>query len=176
MGVLGVALAGLGIRFKSFYQPPRSRFEHRIAVKARQSYGAELLPPNVGATRAALRLLSEEHGVLGIYGDEERQGYVHAPLFGRRPAPRANLVTAVRLAMASGAALVPCYVDRLEGARFNAVFMPPVDLLPGKAALDENIQRLDRAITAPILARLDQWYSLMDYYRPERFRRIESDA
>ena len=167
--ILGVTLAGLGIRFTSFYQPPRSRFEHRIAVKARQSYGAELLPPGIGTTRAALRLLSEQHGVLGIYGDEERQGYVHAPLFGRQPAPRANLVTAVRLAMASGAALVPCYVERLEGARFHATFMPPVELLPGRAGLDENIQRLDRAITEPILAHLEQWYSLLDFYRPDRF-------
>ena len=71
--------------------------------------------------------------------------------------------------MASDAALIPCYVDRLGGARFRAVYMEPVELLPGKDALDENIQRLDRAITAPIMARLDQWYSLMDYYRPERF-------
>ena len=171
--ILGVALAGLGIRFTSFYQPPRSRFEHRIAVSARQSYGAELLPPGVGATRAALRLLSEQRGVLGIYGDEERRGYVNAPLFGRKPAPRANLVVAVRLAMASGAALVPCYVERLDGARFRATFLPPVELMPAGndrlGALDENILRLDRAITAPILAHLDQWYSLLDYYRPERF-------
>ena len=167
--ILGVALAGLGVRFASFYQPPRSRFEHRIAVKARLRYGAELLPPNVGATRAALRLLTERKGVLGIYGDEERAGYVNAPLFGRKPAPRANLVTAVRLAMASDAALIPCYVERLAGARFRATFMSPVELEPGRQGLDENIRRLDAAITAPILAHLDQWFSLMDYWRPERF-------
>jgi lauroyl/myristoyl acyltransferase len=167
--ILGVALAGMGIPFTSFYQPPVSRFEHKIAVQARQSYGARLFPPDLAGTRAALRLLTEERGVLGIYGDEERRGYVFAPLFGRKPAPHANLVAAVRLAMASDAALIPCYVERLEGTRFRAVYMAPVELLPGKESLDENIQRLDRAITAPILAHLDQWYSLMDYYRPERF-------
>ena len=167
--ILGVALAGMGIEFTSFYQPPRSRFEHKIAVQARQSYGARLFPPDLAGTRAALRLLTEERGVLGIYGDEERRGYVYAPLFGRQPAPHANLVAAVRLAMAADAALIPCYVERLDGARFRAVYMEPVELLPGKAALDENIHRLDRAITAPIMAHLDNWYSLMDYYRPERF-------
>ncbi len=119
---LGVALAGMGIEFTSFYQPPVSRFDHRIAVKARQSYGARLFPPDLAGTRAALRLLTEERGVLGIYGDEERRGYVFAPLFGRQPAPHANLVIAVRLAMASNAALIPCYVERLAGARFRDRF------------------------------------------------------
>lgn len=167
--VLGVVLAGLDIKFASFYQPPNSRFERRIAVKARQRYGARLFPPDIPGTRAALRLLTEEKGVLGIYVDEERRGYVCAPLFGRKPLPQANLGIAVRLAMAADAALIPCYVERLGGAHFRATYMKPVELLPGKDALDENIQRLDRAITDPILAHLDQWYSLLDYYRPERF-------
>lgn len=167
--ILGTALAGMKIPFVSFYAPPLSRFEHRIVVKARASYGARLFPPDLAGTRAALRLLTEERGVLGIYGDEERRGYVYAPLFGRKPRPHANIVAAVRLAMAADAALIPCYVERLGGARFRAVYMEPVDLLRGKAALDENVLRLDRAITAPIMANLDNWYSLMDYHRPEMF-------
>ncbi|HEX3884560.1 MAG TPA: hypothetical protein VHW66_18035 [Stellaceae bacterium] len=167
--ILGVALAGMGIEFTSFYAPPSSRFDHRIVVKARQSYGGQLFPPDLAGTRAGLRLLTEERGVVMIFADEERRGYVYGPLFGRQPAPHANLVTAVRLAMASDAALIPCYIERLEGARFRATYSEPVELLPGKSALDENIQRLDRAIAGPILAHLDQWYSLFDYYRPERF-------
>ena len=171
--VLGVVLVALGFDFKSFYKVPKSRFEERIVLGARGRYGVKLLQPGVGPTREALRLLVEERGILGIYVDEDRGGYVNAPLFGRQPAMRSNLVVAVRLAMASGAALIPSYVERVQGARFRTVFMPPVELVEAggdrAVALEENIRRLDRAITPPILARLDQWYQLLEYYRPERF-------
>lgn len=167
--MIGVALVGMNIPFTAYYQVPASRFDHRIAVRERHRYGARVLPATVAGTRAGLRVLTEERGVLMIYCDEERRGYVYGPLFGRKPAPHANIVTAVRFAMAADAALIPCYVERLDGARFRVVCMEPVDLLPGRDALDENVQRLDRAITAPILARLGEWYPLLDYYRPGRF-------
>jgi KDO2-lipid IV(A) lauroyltransferase len=167
--LIGAALVGLGIRFITYYQVPASRFDHRIVVRERYRYGGGLLPATIAGTRAGLRLLTEERSLVAIYCDEERRGYVYGPLFGRKPAPHANIVTAVRLAMAADAALIPCYVVRLEGARFRLVCMEPVELIPGKEALDENVQRLDRAITPPVLAHLDQWYPLLDYYRPERF-------
>src|SRR5207302_5934288 len=63
--VIGPSLIGLGIRGpKAFYQPPRSRFEHKIALAARARYGVIVLRPGVAAARAARRLLVEERGVL----------------------------------------------------------------------------------------------------------------
>lgn len=167
---IGPTLSGLGLRYQFIYQPPRSRFVHRIAIAARRRYGAELLSPGVGAARAARRRLVEERGVLLIFADDERRGHVNAPLFGRPVRRRANLPIIARLAAASGAAVIPCYVERLRGARFRTVFLPPVALAPDAAdpaALAENILRLDRAITPPVLARLDQWYMLVDYVHGE---------
>jgi len=167
--VIGPTLAGLGLRFNFIYQPPRSRFEHRIAVAARRRYGAVLLRPGVAAARRALRGLAEERGVLLIFADDERKGYVHAPLFGRAPAQRANLPTIVRLAWASGAAVIPAFAERQPGPHFRVVFLPPVELAPRDpdegAALLDNVHRLDRAITPPVLALLDQWYMLLDFHR-----------
>jgi KDO2-lipid IV(A) lauroyltransferase len=167
--VIAPSLTAFGLRFRFIYQPPRSRFEHRIAVAARQRCGAILLRPGVAAARAAHRLLVEEKGVLLIYADDERKGYVNAPLFGRPVAARANLVNIVRLAWASGAAVIPAYAERLAGARFRLNFVAPVELTPpganAAAALLENVERLDRVITPPVLAHLDQWYMLADYYR-----------
>ncbi len=166
--VIGPTLVGLGLRFKFIYQPPRSRFEHHIAVRARQRYGADLLRPGVAAARAAYRLLVAERGVLLIYADDERRGYVNAPLFGRPVGPRANLTTIARLALASGAAVIPTYAERLGGARFRVTFLPPVELIDqGDPALTlaENVRRLDRVITPSVLARLEQWYMLVDFYR-----------
>jgi KDO2-lipid IV(A) lauroyltransferase len=167
--VIGPALIGLGLKgFKFIYQPPRSRFEHKIAVAARERYGAIMLRPGVKAARIAHRLLVEERGVLLIFADDERQGRVNAPLFGRPVAPRANLPTIVRLASASGAAVIPAYAER-DGARHRVTFLPPAELLPeggdAAAALTVNVQRLDDVVTPLVRARLDQWYMLFEYRR-----------
>jgi Kdo2-lipid IVA lauroyltransferase/acyltransferase len=164
---IGPTIVGLGLRgARGFYQAPRSRFEHKLVVAARERYGAIMLPAGIGGTRAALRHLAEERGVLLIYADEERRGRVSAPLFGRTLPPRANIKSLIRLAWASGAAVVPAYAERLQGARFRVTYLPPLDLVPAgeapDAALAENIGRIDRLITPLVLARLDQWYMLLE--------------
>jgi KDO2-lipid IV(A) lauroyltransferase len=158
-----------GVKGAGFYQPPRSRFEHMILRKARQRYGGTMYPPGVAGARMAYRLLVEERGVLLVYADDEHRGHVSAPLFGRPLAPRANLPAIVRLAWASGAEVIPAFAERLDGARFRVTYLPAVELAaPGDdpaATLRDNIGRLDQVITPLVLAHLDQWYMLFDYYR-----------
>jgi len=166
--VIGPTMIGLGIRgARGFYQPLPNRFAHRLLVLSRRRYGAILLRPGIAATRAAYRHLVEDRGVFLIYADEERDGNVAAPLLGRPLPARSNIVTAVRLAWASGAQIVPAYVERLGGARFRTNFLPPVELVTEGApgALLENVQRLDRTITPIVLGRLDQWYMLTQHRR-----------
>jgi len=166
--VIGPTLIGLGVRgFKVIYQPPPSRFVERGLVLARRRYGAILLRPGVGAARTALRHLADDRGVLLIYTDEERDGYICAPLFGRPYRARSNLVTTVRLSWASGAVIIPAFVERLGGARFRTTFLSPLELPAERteAALTESVRRLDAAVTAMILPRLDQWYMLTQHRR-----------
>ena len=154
-----------GVKGAGFYQPRRSRFEHWLVVAARRRYGGTMFRPGIAGARLARRLL-DERGVLLVYADEERRGYVVAPLFGRPVPAHANLLDIVRLAWASGAAVIPAYVERLDGARFRTTFLPPVELVPrGKqsnVALLENVHRLDRVITPIVLANLEHWYMLVE--------------
>jgi KDO2-lipid IV(A) lauroyltransferase len=165
--VIGPTLIGLGLSgFRFIYQPPPSRFDHKIVVGARTRYGAIMLFPGVAAARAAHRLLVAERGVLLIYVDEEHRGQVNAPLLGRQIPARSNLANVVRYAWTSGAAIIPAYVERIEGARFRTIFLPPVGLAPEgedrSAALVENVHRVDRIITPIVLGHLDQWYMLFE--------------
>lgn len=152
-----------------FYMPPRNRFEHAIVVAARHRFGAIMFPPGVAGARMAHRHLVETRGMLLVYADDERKGHVSAPLFGRPLRARANIPNIIRLAWASGAAVIPAYAERLEGARFRVTYLPAVDLVPAgndpAAALRDNVERLDRVITPLVLAHLDQWYMLFDYCR-----------
>jgi Kdo2-lipid IVA lauroyltransferase/acyltransferase len=168
--VIGPTIVALGFRgSKGFYQPPRNRFEHRIAVAARKRYGAIMLRQGIAGARGARRHLVDERGILLVYVDEERSGCVQAPTFGRPIPERANLLNVVRLAWASEAVVIPVYVERLEGCRFRITCLPVVELAPEgenpPAALVDNVGRLDRIIAQLILARLDQWYMLLEHRR-----------
>jgi KDO2-lipid IV(A) lauroyltransferase len=162
--VIGPALIGLGVeRLRLIYQPPQNRFDHRIVVAARERYGISLLKPSLTATRTALRHLVDDRGPLLIYIDDERDGTVVAPLFGRAIPTRMNIANVVRFSWASGAAIVPVFAERLTGAHFRVTFLPPVELAAKSedpSALAENIRRIDTVMTPLIRARIDQWYML----------------
>ncbi len=157
------------VKGAGFYMPPRNRFEHTMIVAARHRFGAIMFPPGVAGARMAHRHLVEARGMLLVYADDERQGHVSAPLFGRKLRPRANIPNIIRLAWASGAAVIPAFAERLGGAHFRVTFLPAVDLAPAgddpAAALRANVERVDRGITPLVLSHLDQWYMLFDYER-----------
>ena len=159
-------LIGLGVDdMLAFYQPPPSPTDEKIAVTARRRCGIRLLRPSIATTRQALRHLTQDHGTLLIYADDERGERVMAPLFGRPIPERSNIVNIVRFAWASGATVVPAFAERLAGARLRVTFLPPVALVPkgndDAAALSDNVHRIDRVITPLVLSRLDQWYMLV---------------
>ena len=158
-------LPRLGCKTSVIYQPPRNRFQHRIAVAARRRCGVDLLEPSIAGMRTAYRVLSERDHVLLIHVDEWIRRRVNGPLFGRMALRRSNLTLVARLAMMTGAPVVRAVTERLNGARFRVTFSPALILAgdPDHAAeLTREISRLDAAITPPVLAQLDQWLWLQD--------------
>ncbi|MBV8167847.1 MAG: lysophospholipid acyltransferase family protein [Alphaproteobacteria bacterium] len=145
------------------YQPPRNRFQHRLATNARRRCGATVLAPSLTSTRRAWRALVEERASLLMFVDELVDGRVNAPAFGRPLRARGNLANVVRLARASGAAVIPAHVARREGTRFHVTFEPPVTL----AGRDDDdlmpdVARLDALIEPIVLAQLLDWHKLHD--------------
>jgi KDO2-lipid IV(A) lauroyltransferase len=165
----GAAMYALGFPGKFFYLPPRNRFQDRIARRARRGWG-KVLPMSVAGLREAYRTLVEERGAVVSWVDEFVRGRgVMAPLFGRPVPTRSNLSNAVRLGLTSGAALLPFYVERLNGARFRLTILPEVELTRSgdrEADVIDNVHRIDRLITPIITQRLEQWFLLL-YLRLE---------
>jgi Kdo2-lipid IVA lauroyltransferase/acyltransferase len=163
-----VLVAGIssGHHGSGLYEPLENRFEDRMAIKVRASYGARFVAAGANSLRAALRELRSRRGPFIIYVDEFVRGRVQAPLFGRQLRMDSNIVYAVRLAAMTDAALIPAYSLRLDdSARFKVQVLPPLDLArtgDREADVVENAKRLD-AILAPIIrAHLDQWYFALD--------------
>lgn len=151
----------VGLTISSFYQPRPTRGREHISQVARRRLGYRLLHPGPSGVREALRVLRAGETVM-IFPDEEVDGVVRAPLFGRAAHKNGNLVYAARLAQMSGATVIPAYVLRGEGSRMVVHFAPEVALPPAGApgGLPRAVEALNTALEPLVLAHLDQWYHL----------------
>jgi KDO2-lipid IV(A) lauroyltransferase len=165
--VVGIRMghAGSGI-----YWPLENRFDTRIAVKARERYGAILYPGNPGegsgAMRAAIAALNARKGPFVVFIDECIDDHVYAPAFGRKLKPEGNIAYTARLAVRTGAEIIPAYCVRLgDSARFKVTFLPPVPLVRGRSEADLmiNISAINAVIEPVVREHLDQWYFALDF-------------
>lgn len=173
---LHTGLSGLGVRFFGIYQRLPNRFRMRIADAARNRIRRAggpgvALAPTLGAVFTAHRLLESREAALLYYVDEYWEGRVHAPALGRPVIIEGNIARAVRLASATGAAVIPAYALRIgEDARFRLTFLPEVPIGPqgrGRAGILADIQALDTAIEPVIRAHPEQWM-MLHAFRPDR--------
>lgn len=142
--------------------PPAAEARARIAHRVRSRAPAELLPVSRTVWKQALVRLRTPGGIMMIAVDEQARGVVMGPGFGSRP-PRleGNLGKAARLALMTGALVIPFYNERLPGARFVTHVLPALTLT-GTAgdpdAVLEAVTRMGDALRPPILRLIDQWY------------------
>jgi len=164
--VTGIALGLMG---SGIYEPPENRFDHRIAVKARERFGAVLYAGSE-AMRASLRELKARRGPFIIFVDECIDGHVFAPAFGRSLPPEGNIAYTARLAWMTGAAVIPAYCVRIGNrAQFKVMVEPPIEIdRTGDKEQDllTNIGRINAVIEPIIKRHLDQWYFLLDLDLP----------
>jgi KDO2-lipid IV(A) lauroyltransferase len=160
----------LGYPGSGFYWPLENRFDTRIAVRARERYGAVLFPASPRAMRPAMRAaiaaLTEKKGPFVIFIDECIDEHVFAPAFGRPQKVEGNIANVAWLAWMTGAEILPTYCVRLDdSARFKISILPPVELKRGgdrRRDLLTNISRINAIIEPVVRAHLDQWYYALD--------------
>jgi KDO2-lipid IV(A) lauroyltransferase len=161
-----VAMVALGYPGSGIYLPLENRFDTRIAVRARERYGAVLVPAGRGAMRAALAALNGNRQPFVIFIDECVDDRVFAPAFGRPLAAEGNIAYAARLAAMTGAEIIPAYCERLGGrARFRVTFLPPASLAREQSDADlmSNIAAINAVIEPIVRKHLDQWYFTLDF-------------
>lgn len=131
----------------------------RFVNKLRSNWGVELLTRG-NAARGALRAIRNGK-ILAVPLDQNcsRNEGVFTPFFGHLACTRDG---PARLAMATGAPVVPCYIERIgRSHRHRIRILPSLDLIPdqtrGEAEVKENVRRMTASIEEAITLRPNQW-------------------
>jgi KDO2-lipid IV(A) lauroyltransferase len=146
---------------------PQNRVQAHIASLQRGQQGFTVMTIDGSVWRRAMRHLEQPGSILMVAADEQVDGRVSAPAFGRALDSRVNLAKIARMAARTGAIILPLYSERLGGARFVTRVLPPLEFPQRlKPSPEEHLQRVARldALFAPVVLRLiDQWFGLIEY-------------
>jgi KDO2-lipid IV(A) lauroyltransferase len=115
-------------------------------------------------TLAVLRALSE-NGIVAMQGDRDFDNTgIALPFFGREAFfPRGPL----RVAMASGATVLPAFIVRVEDGRYRAVVEAPLAIETSgdrDDALRENLRRYAELLERYVREYPEQWYCFYPFW------------
>jgi KDO2-lipid IV(A) lauroyltransferase len=163
--------AELGEPICALYLPLASPVRDRLARRIRAGWTPHmtLIPASPRAMRQIIREVSRGRHLV-LFVDEEKDGHVWTPSFGRQLPDTGNRWFAARLAVQHGMAIVPVFVERLGLARYRVVIEPPLlprTELPVPQRLRSLAEALDGRVEAWLQPRLDHWLWL-PYFEPDR--------
>lgn len=160
---------GLGREAVGTWQPEPSNASNAILARLRARYGTFAFPPGQRSARHLYRLVIGESFDAMIFVDEVRDRQVHLPAFGRALPTRGNAVVAVKLALKTGAPLVPVHVLRTGTARYRFVIGAPLTFEregEESLAVSDGVAALDRYFDPLVRAHVEQWYMLPELRLP----------
>ena len=165
LAMLHVAYRAPG-RTLLIYDPPTRQARRTIAEQVRGRAPWVMKPMARMVWRSALQQLQRPGGVLLVAADEVADRRVGAPFFDRPPFVNGNLGKIARLALRTGATVLPLWCERRQGAHFITRTLPPMGFAGRADAAGDvlsAVERLNAAITPPVLRLIDQWYMAVEY-------------
>ena len=152
------ALAEVYGPITAIYRPARQPSLAAIELSTRQRPQLQVLPASLSAIKAMHRALKGNQAVALLTDQVPPVGLgVWAPFFGK---PAYTMTLAARLAMQSGAALLPVSCERLpKGRGYIVKIWPPLDMATGNGGPDllGAVTRINRAIEAIVTSQPGQY-------------------
>ena len=158
----------------AIYRPARQPSLAAVELATRQRPFVTLLPATLGAIKAMHKALKAGKAV-GLLADQvppEGLG-VWAPFFGRMAY---TMTLAARLALQSGAALVPVTCERLPKGRGYIVRICPAVDLPTDSDLLSTVTRISQAIESIVLSQPGQYLWGYGRYKTPRLEAPPQDT
>lgn len=169
------ALAELYGPITAIYRPARKPWLARLELLARSRPGLTVVPASLSGIRQMFRTLKSNQAVALLTDQVPPEGQgVWAPFFGK---PAYTMTLAARLALQSGAVLLPVSCERLaRGQGYFLKVWPPLvalDSLP-KTALLPAVTVINQAIEAIVRTQPGQY--LWGYARYKQPRQQDKDG
>jgi len=156
---LAAAMVAYGLPVTLVYRARDNPLLEKLVRSLRGQGGSELFSRG-SAARAALRALREGKIFALVYDQNcSREEGVFVPFFGRLACTRSG---PPRIAMRTGASVVPVFVERQGGGAHHVVRIhPALEILPAgddrEAAIRENARRMTQVIEEEIRRAPDHW-------------------
>jgi KDO2-lipid IV(A) lauroyltransferase len=148
-----------GLDVIEVYRAANNPFIDRIINRARGVIGSELVPKGAVAAKRALAAMQEGRHICMLVDQKMNDG-IGVPFFGRDAMTAPALA---RLALRYDCTVVPCWVERIAGARFRFVAEEPLKL-PKSGDLQADTLALMTAVNAAVERRVrrhpEQWFWL----------------
>lgn len=143
-------------------QPPRL---HKHVTGLRQTNGISFLPAEIGSMGTLIKSLHRGEAVLLVCDRDIVKNGLKARFFGEET----TLPTAAaRIAMRTGASLVPAFNLRRKDGGYDAFFEPAVDIIPaGDGALAKNVEKVAQVMEKYIKSCPEQWVVLSPVWATE---------
>lgn len=151
-------LAARSVRTTILVEPlePPALLNHVIAL--RESMGLACLPAQLGSLRGMIRSLHRGDTILITCDRDVTSDGVKMDFFGEETTIP---VGAVRIAMKTGAAIVPAFNLLREDGRYDIFWEPAIDLLPeGNGTVEKNVEAVTRVLEKYIKRAPEQWVVL----------------
>ena len=157
--VVNLIGAHMGVKVSTVFAPESNAALREKMRELRDAFQVNLIPSDAGA-RPLLRELNGGH-CIGMAMDTRLDTGHLIPFFGRDALTN---ITAARLALKTGAALLPIRGERLGKAHFRVTVYDPIPVPTGEANADEKAIAMTRAVHHQfeqwIREQPDQWICL----------------
>ena len=171
------ALAEVYGPITAIYRPARQPSLAALELATRQRPQLKVLPASLSAIKAMHKALKGNQAVALLTDQVPPEGLgVWAPFFGK---PAYTMTLAARLALQSGAAMLPVSCERLpKGRGYIVKIWPPIDIVVGadKPDLLDVVTRINQAIEAIVISQPGQYLWGYGRYKTPRQETVKKDS
>ncbi|MCK5430883.1 MAG: hypothetical protein KAI94_15500 [Anaerolineales bacterium] len=127
-------------------------------TQLRERFGLNMLPAKSGALKQIFKLLRKGEMLLFALDRDTAGARVQSTFFGKETSMPAE---AVKIAMRTGAAIVPVFGSRRSDGKYNLYIEPELDIIRnGNGSVEQNMERIARVMEKYIRRFPEQWVVL----------------